>query len=331
MRSAVARAAVALLLPACGGSPNQPSPPPPPPPLAGPFLTCPADVRLDSRDGQPVAVNYDVATVSGGNPPIEVKCDPAPGTAFPVGSSEVTCAASDTRFQTASCRFTIAVVAPRRIALTRFLAFGDSLTEGKTAVTPTLLAVVFEDAYSIKLQQMLSARYTAQEIVVANDAIGGEQVIGRTVHSPGGEVRISQALDAHRPEVLLLMEGSNDVGAAGREGGRRAINGLEQMIRRAKGLGIRVFLATVPPQRAGGPGRRDETAALLPEFNAGVRALAARQAVPLVEVHDAIRSRMELVGPDDLHLTPEGYTVIAQLFFDAIRNELEVRTSAGSP
>lgn len=313
---------------ACGASPTQPTPQPPPP-LPGPFLTCAADLRVDSRDGQPVAVDFALPTMTGGNPPIEVRCEPASGTAFPVGATEVACAASDSRFQTAMCRFTVTIVAPPRIALTRFLAFGDSLTEGKIAVTPTLLSAVFEDAYSLKLQQMLAARYTAQDIVVGNDAVGGERVVGRTEHSPGGEVRLSQSLDAHRPEVLLLMEGGNDVGAGEREGGRRAIDGLQQMIRRAKGRGVRVFLATVPPQRAGGSRNRDETAVLLPEFNDNIRGLAAREGVPLVEVYNALKDRMDLVGVDDLHLTPQGYAVVAQVFFEAIKASLEVQTSAG--
>jgi lysophospholipase L1-like esterase len=326
-RAAIATA-VASIMSGCGGGPTNPTPPPLPAPNPAPLLTCPSDVRVDSRDGQPVAVSFDTATAAGGNPPIEVRCEPGSGATFPVGDTEVTCAASDSRFQTAMCRFRVSVVPPPRVALTRFLAFGDSLTEGKIALTPTLLSEVFEDAYSLRLQRLLAARYTTQQIVVVNDAVGGERVVGITEHSPGGDVRLSQSLNAHRPEVLLLMEGSNDLGA-GRDGSRRAIDGLQQMVRQAKGRGVRVFLATVPPIRSGGARRRDATAALVPEFNDSIRALAARESVTLVDVYGAMKDRIDLIGQDDLHLTPQGYAIVAEIFFEVIKASLEVRTSAG--
>jgi lysophospholipase L1-like esterase len=282
---------------------------------------------VDSPDGQPVTIEFEVPTPTGGEPPVEVSCTPGPGTVFPVTSTTVACTASDSRGQSGQCQFAVTVVPPPRLALTRFLAFGDSITEGKIALSPTLLSVVFQDAYSNALQQQLAARYRMQNIVMVNDAVGGERVVGISEHSPGGVVRLPSSLNAHQPEVLLLMEGSNDLGD-GRSDGLKAITGLEEMVRHAKGRGVRVFLATIPPIRPGGA-RNRPAAALVPEFNDNVRALAAREGVDLVDVYAAMKDRLELIGPDDLHLTSEGYAVVAQVFFDAIVAGLEAQPSEG--
>jgi lysophospholipase L1-like esterase len=51
--------------------------------------------------------------------------------------------------------------------------------------------------------------------------------------------------------------------------------------------------------------------------------MAARERVPVVDVYNALKDRMDLIGIDDLHPTPEGYDVIAATFFEAIRANLE--------
>lgn len=307
-----------LTIAGCGG-PSRPTPVPP----AALSLTCPADIRADSPDEQSVPVTFNAPQHVGGSPPVQVSCTAQPNTPFPVGMTMVTCTASDSLGQSTTCGFTVSVVPPPRLKLTRFLAFGDSLTEGKVGLAPLLLPVVFQDAYSSALQGLLSARYVRQTIVVIHDGVGGERVVGATEHSPGGIVRLQESINARRPEVLLLMEGSNDVGV-GQEAAEMAIDGLQEMIEKAKERGVLVLLATIPPQRAGGLRHRDAAAALVPEFNNKVRALAIREGVTLVDVYDAMKDRLDLIGADDLHLTPHGYQVVAEVFFQAIKTTLEV-------
>ena len=307
----------------CGGGPAKPTPIPP----VVLSLICPADVRAESRDGESVLVSFDSPQPSGGTQPVAVSCTPQPGAMFPIGATAVTCTASDSRGQSNTCGFTVTVLPPPRLALTRFLAFGDSLTEGKLGLAPLVLPVVFQDAYSSALQRLLSARYVTQTITVIHDGVGGERVVGMTEHSPGGVVRLQESINASRAEVVLLMEGSNDLGA-GREAAQEAIEGLQEMIEKAKERGVRVLLATIPPQRAGGARHRDAAAALVPEYNNNVRALAVREGVVLVDVYDVMKDRIDLIGPDDLHLTHQGYEVVAQAFFDAIKGSLEVQSTA---
>jgi lysophospholipase L1-like esterase len=86
-----------------------------------------------------------------------------------------------------------------------------------------------------------------------------------------------------------------------------------------------VFLATIPPQRAGGARHRDRVAAMIPGFNESIRQIASREAVTLVDVYNALKDRLDLIGVDDLHPTPQGYDVIASTYFDTIRTTLEER------
>ena len=66
-------------------------------------------------------------------------------------------------------------------------------------------------------------------------------------------------------------------------------------------------------------------------FNDAVRVLAARRNATLVDVYAALASNVPLyIGNDDLHPTEEGYRVVANTFFAAIRTSLEqAPTGAG--
>jgi lysophospholipase L1-like esterase len=294
----------------CGDSPTGPSGP-------GPALTCPANVTTESLDGRPAAIEYAVPSAVGGSQPVTVSCAPASGSPFAVGSTTVTCSAQDSANRRTECSFMIRVTRPV-LTSARFLAFGDSLTWGVTSPSPTLLLLGGgPDSYPGKLQSLLVARYQSQTPEVLNDGIGGETTVG-------GRQRLPASLDQHRPGALLLMEGTNDL-LAGDAGANAALTGLEEMVRTAKARGVRVFLATVPPQRAGGARHRDRVAAMIPAFNDSIRQIAAREAVTLVDVYNALKDRLDLIGVDDLHPTDQGYDVIASTYFETIKTTLEER------
>ena len=60
-----------------------------------------------------------------------VACSPASGSVFQVGSTTVTCTATDQRQRTDTCAFTVVVTVPPKLNLTTFVAFGDSMTAGE--------------------------------------------------------------------------------------------------------------------------------------------------------------------------------------------------------
>jgi lysophospholipase L1-like esterase len=302
---------------ACGGSPTAPSGPSTPPPPAAPSLQCQDDVTLQSLDGLPVAFTPTPPSVQGGSQPVSVSCD-APAT-FPIGTTSVTCTGTDASARQASCTFIVTIDPPPVLAFTRFVAFGDSLTAGEVSPAPGLLFLSPNDAYPFRLENLLLARYPDQRITVENAGEPGEFLTFKGFQGqPSGLERLAGELRSRRPEVLLLMEGTNDLRHAQPED---VIAGLDDAIREARQRGIRVLLATLPPQRPGGI--RDRVAKMIPGFNDMVRTLAVQEGVPLVDVYAAMADDLSLIGQDDLHPTALGYQVIAETWHQVIIDELE--------
>ncbi len=90
---------------------------------------------------------------------------------------------------------------------------------------------------------------------------------------------------------------------------------MEDMVREAQRRGIPVMLATLPPQRPG-RGTITTTPALLATYNNGLRTMAAKKGVPLVDVNAIFP--LSLIGQDGLHPTDAGYDVLAAIFLDAL-------------
>jgi HYR domain len=73
-------------------------------------ITCPADITVPNDQGLCSAVvDYPAPIVTGSVGDPVVTCTPASGSAFPVGTNEVICAATDILTNQASCSFTITV------------------------------------------------------------------------------------------------------------------------------------------------------------------------------------------------------------------------------
>ncbi len=269
---------------------------------------------------------YGTATASGGAPPVTVSCTPASQALFPIGSTTVTCTATDARQRPASCTFAVTVLAPPTIAGTRFVAFGDSMTRGEDGVSSSPFGrrdpygprVFFETSktYPGVLQGLLASRYTTQTFSVVNQGLPGERVADRFTLSRFSGV-IGGAFDA-----VLIMEGSNDLADRDARITAAAVANLRQMLRDAKSRNIRPFLATVPPMVSGG--FRALAWSLVVPFNDELRALAASEGVTLVDVYTGVNAdTARYVGFDGLHLTEAGYAKVADVFFGVLRTTLE--------
>jgi lysophospholipase L1-like esterase len=215
-----------------------------------------------------------------------------------------------------------------RIQRTRFLAFGDSLTSGEITVPTSAtssgapnftLIVVPTASYPTQLLQLLRARYTDQATLleVVNSGKPGEW-------AQDGALRLPGVLSNVRPEAVMLLEGYNDLGATGSSGVTAAAAAIERMAKEIRARGARVFLSTLPPP---GPGNAKgvPTAQVL-SLNDRIRSIAASEGAVLVDAHAGIGTDIaRYVGTDGLHLTEAGYQRLADLFFTAIRGNLEVR------
>ena len=205
-----------------------------------------------------------------------------------------------------------------RVGKLRYLAFGDSLTEGVISAPLTNALVTIPHAYPAKLQDALRARYRNQpEIVVLNEGRAGE-------FAADGRGRLPDAIRAHSPDVLLLMEGANELNVFGRGGVTRTVVAIEDMVKDAHRRGLLVLVATLPPQRPGGS--KAFGAAFVAELNAQLRKTAVEEGAGVVDVHAQLD--LAFVGEDGLHLTEAGYARLAEIFAAAIRQAFEQAPSA---
>ena len=314
VRTGVCLAALVLLGRCSGDTPTSPSPP-------RIVVICPANFSTQANQGQTgVTVIYPAPAASGGKAPLTTRCTPASGGSFAVGTTPVACTISDAAFQSASCTFSVVVTGPPpppKLSVTSFMAFGDSLTEGKVTAVPDQ---IFLTSYTIKVGALLQLRYSAQNIVVANEGNGGN----KAVQDVG---RFDLALNADKPQAVLLMEGANDLYEFMDDGVDPAVNALGIMASHATARGLPVFLATLPPQNPVGSNGR--AAAIVSSLNAKIASLAARQQLILVDVNAAFRGDLSLIGADGLHPTDAGHQAIAQAFYDRIVARLEIQTTVG--
>jgi lysophospholipase L1-like esterase len=314
-----AAAIICALACACNSSPStQPTP------IPDPVVSCPADFSVTGHSGQAPTVSFDIPIAAGGTPPVRVACTPAPGTTFPNGNTTVTCEATDVRARRASCNFLVTVTPIPQLQKTTFLAFGDSITEGKIALRIQSGIVVppniFDSSVSYveRLYPKLATRYQDQTITLIAYGLGGEL-------AAGGTERLRNNWASFNPDALLLVEGTNDLTSG--LGSNAAIDGLVSALRNdvqfAKSRGARVFLGTLVPMT---PPQSPAVVASVGTANARIKSLAAAENVVLVDLNAVVPDIY--IGSQGLHPTAQGYEAMADEWLNAIVTTLEVRTSA---
>ena len=329
---------VLLLTGSCSKSPTTPTTPTPPP-VAPPSITCPASISLTSAQASPIAVEYGVPTVSGGASPITTTCSPDNRSVFPIGATTVTCTATDAQQRTSSCSLTVTLKAPPTVRLTKFVAFGDSLTAGEdgantltsnSGVLSFVQPIIRTDwAYPTVLTNSMRARYSLQSgsINVVNQGCPGELVNDNSVVTCNQPpvTRFSSVIQGQ--QAVLLMEGSNDVNFGTKDSLilNDTIFNLQRMVRAAKSAGVAPYLATLPPMTGTG---RGIGAGLIPSFNDRLRSLATSEGITLVDVNAAFAGDLSLIGADGLHLNQNGYQRVADAFLQSIQATLEQAPAA---
>lgn len=199
------------------------------------------------------------------------------------------------------------LAAARGQAQVVYRAFGDSITFG-TGAEPNARG------YPARLQRMLNNQGT-EEAQVANHGMGGETTVG-------GLSRIDRVLDLGG-DVLLLMEGTNDIGAGiSRE---TTVQNLDMMASRAINRGFRVVHATVIPRAPFA--NQDSDNRLTTLLNYAIRDLArrrgARQLADPFEVFLAQPNLFrdfyaDISGDAVGHPNPDGYELLAGVFADLL-------------
>jgi lysophospholipase L1-like esterase len=288
----------------CGGSDKTPIQPG----SSALGITCPSSLTVEATSREGAATAFDLPAVRGGREPYTTTCTPAPGSVFPMGESTVSCTVADAEMAQAACQFRLTVRVSRVLARTRFLAFGDSITWGVTSLAP-LIQLGAPDTYPWKLEQMLAGLYPTQTFFVFNHGWPGET-------TPRGAARLASVLEADQPEVMLLLEGVNNVRSLSTN---TQAASLRSMISSARQRGVDVIIATVmaitPEREARQPG----TMAAIRALNTRIFDLAAEYELGLpVDLFTLFETNPELIGLDGLHPTLDGQTRIAEAFRDAI-------------
>lgn len=298
-------------------APAAPTPAVPHPPA----ISCPADVTAEAHVASLPSISFDLPSPQDGQSPVNVSCTPASGSEFPVGKTTVVCEATDALARKGNCSFSVVVAPVPTLSKTKFLAFGDSITEGKTTIAAALCPCPVPGAYPERLQIALSTHYAAQTITVINDGLGGET-------AGDAKNRLRDDLPKYNPEVLLIQEGVNELTDPNSAPDMSTIlsirDALRTMVQAGKARGERVFVATLLPL--------DRTKwccfapDALPTLNGLIKTMAADENVTPVDLNTAVP--LSLIGSDGLHPTPKGVQVIADAWFTAIMSTLEVKTTA---
>jgi lysophospholipase L1-like esterase len=135
-----------------------------------------------------------------------------------------------------------------------------------------------------------------------------------------GQRRFSSVFDANRPEVVLLMEGGNGLPGVGPD---ISADVMRLMVQDAKNGRARVFIGSMIPQVAGRPRATTPTFELL-NYNKTLQQMSTEEGATFVDLYNAmLPDAASLLGSDGLHPTEAGYRRIAELFFAAIRTQLE--------
>jgi len=323
MKRVCVLAIAVLAVAACGGNP----PGGPTPPADGPSLSCPANISAPSF-GTEVVVTYPSAVVSGGSPPVNVTCSLASGALFPAGqTTNVICSAVDALARRAECSFSVTLTS-LKLNATKFMAFGDSMTEGVDGLASMRVGRLLADpafAYPAQLQMMLHADYPSQEITVANEGLGGEKAT-----APESYARLTAALRTRQPQVLLLLDGYNDLLNFGIDFANDVGFALRDDIRLAKSMGVQhVFLSTLTPPGPTGP--RRIPISVIQEANFFIQQVAAQEGATLVDNYKAFLGMEALLITDGLHVNHAGAELIAKTFRDAIVAKLGEKPPSSVP
>lgn len=207
-----------------------------------------------------------------------------------------------------------------RLARTRFVAFGDSLTSGEITAPIageggiSKMIVVPSASYPAVLQDALRAAYRAQAdaIIVANEGKGGETL-------SDGMRRFDTVFTSANPDAVLLQEGVNGVAVDGPEVSTEM---MRRMVRRAKDGNAVVFVGSMLPTLANR--QRTQNRSALESYDTALQAMCAQEEVSYVDLYNGMLPQADqLIGIDGLHPTEAGYRRIAEIYFAAIKQRLE--------
>lgn len=206
----------------------------------------------------------------------------------------------------------LAAAAAPGLAQTRYVAFGDSITEGINFDELCTCQCREECGYPRRLEDRLQG--FGINATVDNRGRGGET-------TPMGVTRIDKTL-TQGGDVLLLMEGTNDIS---REVSMETtLFNLSEMARKAAGRGLSTIYATLIPRYP--EAELDADNVLNRRLARGIRELAVAEGRQLIDPFEVFANtanvfeRFYAVHPDDKvgHPSSAGYDLLTTVFFQVL-------------
>jgi lysophospholipase L1-like esterase len=194
----------------------------------------------------------------------------------------------------------------------RYICFGDSITYGYMDRLPTP-----EAGYPLRLDAILKQNFGSG--LAINEGIGGE-------NTTEGLGRIDSVLSTHPARYILIMEGTNDVISLHTPIDTIVFN-LREMTAKCLKRGVLPILATIIPRQdflySTTRIIRDRHHALVEE----IREIPGTFPVPFVDQYKVFMDYPEaegglrsLLSGDLKHPSEKGYQVMAEAWFDEIKN-----------
>ncbi len=195
-------------------------------------------------------------------------------------------------------------------ATIRVLCFGDSFTFGTTQrVAPGFATLSPIEGYVPKLKRLLEAELD-HDFSMVNSGLGGED-------TSEGLARLPAELRIYKPDFVLLWLGVVDVNTTEKARFTVARNNLTAMMQMVDKHGAQVVIGTFPPMNP--DGFRALAPQHIPRLNDIIRQEANAEQVPIAGHERAFGDDLTLIGTDGLHPNDNGYRVIAETWFDVIR------------
>ena len=206
----------------------------------------------------------------------------------------------------------VALAAPAA-AQTRYIAFGDSVTAADGFDDPSF-PCPSHCGYPGRLEDLLQG--AGEQATVVNAGLGGEK-------TPEGLTRLDQVLADQGGDVLLLMEGTNDISVG--ISVETTIFDLKAMADKATSQGLTTVHATVIP-RIPDAKKGDGDNVITRQLDWRIRDVAHNQSRKLAdnfEVFDAYPNHFQEIyhpGGDAVgHPNAAGFDLMAHTFFDVLQ------------
>ena len=179
---------------------------------------------------------------------------------------------------------------------TRYVAFGNSVTEGVGATDPRSTY-----AYPPRLEEKLNLSIGSS--VVYNLGVGGERTID-------GLDRMDSVIAQYNPQYVLILEGINDM--TYQYSTSTIIFNLGQMIDKVIAFGATPLLASLPPRTDCLANRVKD------DMNPAIQRLAEEKVVTFVDQYTTLAEDTDIYMSDRKHPNDAGYEIMATNWFNAI-------------